>query len=739
MLILALLTFWISEPISRQVHFTLKGIEDPSGWYVRSGTLTLPLDASGKITLAETPDTDEFVLCDQAGHVHYSARWSELGPDPVRLTIEPKRLFVKETVSLDRTRREADRLPAELTIVRPEEQPERPVMQTAGWVEEQAEILVQRTNLGGGSPIIRGMSGNRVLLMVDGFRVNNATFRLGLNQYLNTVPAGLLQQVEVLAGPTGVQYGSDGLGGTVHMRSLDPLNTEQAHLGYQGWVSSADGTHVHKVQAQQHFGRFALNGAFSRHDFANLEAGDPVGEQIATGYDAWDGSLNLSIEVGSGRLRLINFGSHSSHVPRTDRVATGRDLQWDYHPQDFQLHGLRYETPLHLNWADKLETGLAFMRQEEGTQRIGAATPQRREETYAAVDTLQWSGTVHKSLGATELVFGLDAVSDSLETSGRLVDLNTGQATPRPGKFPDDASYDTLGAFLMASRNLPGGYELRGGLRYSSIDLAGTVVAPIGHVAQTYDHLTPTLALGRQLGSLYVGLSAGQGFRAPNLEDALAIGPANRGYDVPNPGLEPEDVWNYEVNLRYFGARSTTQLTVYQADYDQLIERVRGTWQGSDMIEGEPVYFLDNVGEARVEGVSAAFDYSLGARQTLVADASWTFGTQTDLHQPMTRIPPLRGNLTWRYATDQLALSSVFAWARRQDRLSPGDIDDSRIGPEGTPGFQVLHLRGRYQFNRLLSASLALENLTDEVYKHHGSGIYNPGRRWIIGLEASWH
>ncbi len=739
MLTLVLLWSLLDPQAGRfRIHFTLKGVDTPTGWYLRSGDLTVMLDSDGMVELDQPKGAVDFELCDATGHVHYRAPFSQLGPSLNELTIVPRYLFLHEVVTLDRTRREANLQAAELTVIRPDEQPERVVANTAGWLEEQGEVLVQRTNLGGGSPIVRGMSGNRVLLMVDGFRVNNATFRLGLNQYLNTVPVGLLDQMEVMAGPSGVQYGSDGLGGTVHLRSQDPTVAAKTEVGYQGWVSSADSTQAHTLQGRGALGSVGVLGAFTRYDYADLEAGAPVGAQPATGYGAWSGSLHLGLVLGTGRLRLLNYASHARHVPRTDRVASGRDLQWDYHPQNYQLHGLRYEVSAGLAWADQIETGLAFMRQEEGTLRIGASTPQQREDTFARVDTLQWSGTFTKSFGKTGLIYGLDAVADRLETSGQLVDLTTAQATPKPGKFPDDATYDTLGAFLIATRQLPGDIELRGGLRYSEASLAGTVVAPIGYVDQTYDHLTPTFSLGRKYATFFVGLSASQGFRAPNLEDALAIGPANRGFDVPNPDLAPEDVWNYEVDLRFFGSRSTTQFTAYRADYDQLIERVRGTWQGSDTLGGEPVYYLDNVGEARIEGVSAALDLELSHALSLSADANWTYGSQQTLKVPMTRIPPLRGNLTGRYAFNRFTLSSVFSWARRQDRLSPGDIEDSRIGPEGTPGFQVLHLRGRYDFDRRFAINLALENLTDELYKHHGSGIYASGRSVIVGLEAAW-
>ena len=78
-------------------------------------------------------------------------------------------------------------------------------------------VFVQKTNHGGGSPFVRGLTGNQTLILVDGIRLNNSTFRYGPNQYLNTIDAYTIQRIEVAKGTGSVQYGTDAIGGVVHI------------------------------------------------------------------------------------------------------------------------------------------------------------------------------------------------------------------------------------------------------------------------------------------------------------------------------------------------------------------------------------------------------------------------------------------------------------------------------------------------------------------------------------------
>ena len=573
--------------------------------------------------------------------------------------------------------------------------------------------------------------------MVSG--LNNSIYRLGLNQYLNTVPSDLLEQVEILSGPSGVSYGSDGLGGTVHLRTQDPAALEKPSVQYRGSVSSAEATQSHRVSGNGRWGDLALQSHYRVNGYEDLEAADPVGTQVATGFDSWDGSLNLSYALSEGRqLRFLNMVSRATEVPRTDRILSGRDLVWNYDPQVQTLHGVRLESQVDSGLMDHAEVGFAYLTQEEGTQRVAVSRPNLRLETETNLDALQLNASFTKVAGRFQWVYGMDAVWETVDSAGQRVQLDTHVVTAEAGKFPDDAAYRGLGLFGMMEVELTEGTALDLGLRQATFHLSGSLDAPLGRISESYEQLTPSVAISRGNETFFLSLGASQGFRAPNLEDAMAVGPSNSGYDVPNPNLEPEEVWDYQLTGRYFRGRTTLEASLYTALYRGLMDRVRGSWQGSDTLEGEPVFLIDNVGKARVEGVSMGVSHQKGTWFRLNADVAWTFGQQTDQDVPMTRIPPLRGTVTTQFSYRQLQLTPVFSWADRQDRLSPGDLADSRIPEGGTPGYGVLSLRSRYRFSEALALNLTLENLGDRLYKTHGSGIYESGRRGVLELEARW-
>ncbi len=661
--------------------------------------------------------------------------------DTEKITVEvgAKGLNLHQVVSASRMSQSSWNVTGEIDVIQLHEQPERGSAQTSDLLKERSEVLLQKTNLGGGSPIIRGMSGNRILLMVDGFRLNNAIYRLGLNQYLNTTPGSTLEQIEVLSGPSGVQYGSDGLGGTVHLRGADPASLGDPNLEYRGFLSSADLTHTHQVSGHGNVNNLYVQGHVKFNNYENLEAADPVGEQLATGYESWDGSLNFTYKPNAeNRIRFINTNSQATHVPRTDRITSGRDLLWEYHPQKMQLHGLRFESETARSFSDFMDLGVGFMRQEEGTRRISSGNPNRLTEDHTLVETLQLNGTFTKLTQRVQWVYGFDHQADTIGTSASQTFFDTGDTFETGAKFPDDSAYHTYGLFGVADVSLRDDMRLKLGLRQTWAQLEGTLGEPIGRVDESFEHLTPSLTWSLNKDSYFFSLGASQGFRAPNLEDTLALGPSNSGFDAPNPNLEPEELWSYEANFRYRDELHYFEANVYHSRYSSLIDKTPGTWLGSDTYDGEPVFILDNVGKAEINGVSLRYRQRLNDRHAVSTDASWTEGDQIDQNEPMRRIPPLRGNLSWIFDTAKFRLSGVFSWADRQDRLSSGDISDSRIPEDGTPGYGVLHIRSRYEFSTQFALNLAVENLTDKLYKQHGSGIYEPGRRAVLELSAKW-
>src|SRR5688572_18974005 len=93
---------------------------------------------------------------------------------------------------------------------------------SADLLQNTGLVAMQRSQQGGGSPMMRGFEASRVLLMIDGVRMNNLIYRAGHLQNVITMDNNLLDRAEVLFGPSSTVYGSDALGGVVHFYTRDP-------------------------------------------------------------------------------------------------------------------------------------------------------------------------------------------------------------------------------------------------------------------------------------------------------------------------------------------------------------------------------------------------------------------------------------------------------------------------------------------------------------------------------------
>lgn len=731
----------LPQDVSYDLKIVDSQLKDFSGWtLVDESGRSFRFDSQGTLKL-ELPDSSKtFEISDARRRLRFVGSWDQITTAPFTIDVSGSSLGIHLVVSGKRSQQNAWDAVAEIEVIRPDEDPTRSAAQSSDWLKEQAEILLQKTNLGGGSPIIRGMSGNRILLMLDGFRINNSIFRLGLNQYLNTIPAGQLSQIEVLSGPSGTQYGSDGLGGTVHLRSGNPLVDGTPGYTYRGFTSTADGTQIHQLAGLQRKGRWGVQGHISWSDLANLEAADPVGEQVPTGYQAWDGSLNFALDLGANRsLRFTNSLSRADEVPRTDRIQSGRDLRWDYDPQILRTHTIRYEGQHHSPIYDYVDLGLAYFVQEEGTKRISTRSPDVQEDTLTKVNTAQIAATFSKVMGSISWNYGFDAQLDGIDAAGLTIDLTDGSETSQPGKFPNDGHYQGIGLFAIGEWTLAPSHSVQLGMRQSWVAIKGTLADPVGFSELDNERFTPSLSWRGRFTDWLWTTSVTQGYRTPNLEDAFSVGFSSLGFDAPNPALGPEFVWNYEVGARWHGTRGAWEATVYHSRFKDLIERVPGSYLDATEIQGEPVFVLDNVGRAEVNGISLSGLYQLNSNLEISGDVAWTRGTQTDRNEPMTRIPPLRGNTAMNGQWRDHLLSLVATWAQRQDRLSPNDMGDTRIPEGGTPGYAAFHLRYARQLSPRIHFRAAVENLLDKLYKSHGSGIWEPGRRLTLEINARFH
>ncbi len=641
-------------------------------------------------------------------------------------------------VSASRTRTLIVDSPREARVVGGQEAGERLAMGTADALNEAAEVHLQKTSLGGGSPILRGLAGNRVLMLVDGIRLNNSTFRLGVNQYLNTVGPDVLDHIEVLPGPGSALFGSDALGGVVNVVGKEP-SAERPELEYAGTVTSAEGSMTHILTLNRAFSpRFAVLVGGAVRDLNDFRAGGGD-TQFHTGFSEWGSNARVVWKPETRHTFTAAYQTtRQEDVPRTDRIVAGRDSVNFYDPQNRELAFLRYDTRALDPVAQALRVTLSWNRQKEGRRTISAT------KTTQEINELDDAETIGLSIEArsvtdpkTIATYGADVYWDFVDSRANLHRLDTGVYEERPGKLPDDGRHTSGGLFLRLQHSLRPDVMVSGSLRGSLFRLSGTPQGDFGRVVLDNRNVTGAGEIRKSFGkghSVFAALS--QAFRAPNMEDAMALGLTNKGYDVPNPDLGPEKSITLETGLKLAGRtdREHGVVTLFATRIEDVLERTPTTFNGADSLNGEPVFHQTNQGRADLAGASVSGSWRPAERWSARGSVSYTFSQNRETKDPLTRTPPLRGSLALRREIATGWAEAAVACAAKADRLSPDDLRDTRIPEGGTPGYAVLHLRGAWPVSPDLVLRAGLENVFDRNYRVHGSGIDMPGRNLTLGV-----
>lgn len=620
---------------------------------------------------------------------------------------------------------------------------------------ELAGVFLQETNYGGGAPTIRGLIGNRVLILIDGVRLNSSTCRLGPNQYLNTIDINQVERIELVRGTRSVLYGSDALGGLINVitRSAEPSPTgAPLRGGFETRMATADQSatgHLSVEYYRQHLGILA---GLSDKSFGNLRAGDPVGRQSHTGYREMDADLKVTYTISARQAISSSFQRvRQDDVPRTDVLRPGRngeppkDLRNEWKPQQRDLVSIDYQHSAIGSFVTGLQLNASYQTQSEEQERVAAKPPFVRQDEYNDVRTCGVGLQLNSAIGEHHaLTYGAEYYRDRVRSRRTDVDLASGRRTVNTGRVADGARYWSEAIFLQDEYRPVEPLALNLGIRYSQFSLRATSRhARTGEVELTSNPhalIASANASCRFGAGLYVIGGVGQGFRAPNVDDVTVLGPFANGFEIPSAHLDPEEAINYELGVKRQGRRFTGTVFGFLGTYRGLIDRDSLPSNDDRRPPGitGTIYERKNIGRARIHGFEMEGSASLGRGVSWFGAFAWTRGEDTVTHLPLTRVPPPSGTagMRWTPGGDRW-LEAYTSFAAKQSRLSPGDRLDRRIGATGTSGWATLNLRGGFAVGSPLSLTLGLENIFDLSYRRHGSGFNAPGRNLVAGIRVS--
>lgn len=605
-------------------------------------------------------------------------------------------------------------------------------------------IWIQKTNHGGGSPIIRGMMGNQVLLMVDGIRMNNATYRFGPNQYLATIDPYLPDRLEVVRGGGSVLYGSDAMGGVVQSFTRDPRFGSGKRFHFTegqiagGWMTAgmeASGN----LRLEGGNERLAISAAGSLFRFGDLVAGGTLGTLSPSGYRQYSGSLRAKARLSSQtQLTFAHQELVQREVPRYDQVRQGGFQQYAFDPQSRRLDYLRLDHHSGTAMARRITFTIFNGGTTEGliTRKSGSST---RKDQNDKVATNGFTAEMESHPGPNWTIrSGAEFYHDLVNSTASTTDLTNGLRTSVRGAYADGSTSSSSSLYTNHQVDLER-FTLSGGLRYTRVALS-IRDDRFGNQRINPDALVGSVSAGWKVSEpvrLYGSLHSG--FRAPNVDDLSKFGTVESGvFEIPATKLKPEHSLSQEIGLKILKKKVAFTAAWYRTAVTDLVDRVAALYDGSPTFEGRNVYQKANTGEARYTGLEAEAECTMNERFTLSGNATWTFGENLTKGEPARRIPPLFGRVALRYVTGGFTFMLTGNAAGQQVRLAPGDRSDSRIAIrliDGVmPGWYTIDVsagwsRGPWTVN------LNIRNLGDTAYRIYGSGVDGYGRHAAVRLS----
>ncbi len=614
-------------------------------------------------------------------------------------------------------------------------------------------VMVQETAHGHGSPYIRGFTSLRTVFLIDGIRLNNSVFRTGPNQYWNTVDPLSVERFEIVKGPSSVLHGSDAIGGAVGAFSRNP-DTYDVGFAHEGRLhyrySSAERAHVGRLEGSATMDdSLGILVGVSGKDFGDVRGGPDVRTQPETGYDEWD--LDVKVERfldPSTRLVVAHQRVRQEDVPRTHKTiwadswegtTVGSDLRRDL-DQERDLTYVQLRGEELGGWIDDYHLSLSWHGQEEERDRIKGSGS--RSKQGFEVGTLGVFAQLGSETSVGHVSWGFDLYRDHVDS---FKDGN-----PIQGPVADDATYDLLGAFVQDELDITDRLTCTLGVRlqHAAVD-ANSVQDPVTDERMSIDEDWNAVVgsarflyrIAEETLHLFGGVS--QGFRAPNLSDLTRFDSARSDeFEIPAPHLDPERYTSWELGVKQERENLTAQSSVFYTDVSDQIVRFP---TGNQNEEDEWEVTKDNVGDGYVFGVELGAAWEVVPCWTLFGNATWLEGKvdtyptsdQVEKREYVDRLMPPTAQLGLRWEGEEARqwFEALATFADDADRLSTRDESDtSRIPPGGTPAYGVLHLRGGWRVNEHADVRVGLENVTDEDYRIHGSGLNRPGRSLLFGL-----
>ena len=691
-------------------------------------------------------------------------------------------------VSVNRWKQSKTEIPHTIISIQPEEIMHYNPQTTADMLGTESGIFIQKSQMGGGSPMIRGFAANRVLIMVDGIRMNNAIYRSGNLQNVISVDAQSLQNTEVIFGPGSVIYGSDALGGVMSFNTLSPkLSTNDDFEAFG------------KVYARYSSANFEKTGHFSYNfggkkwasvisatftDFDDLTMGtsgpdeylrpeyvadapysgeDQIvqnsnnREQKYTGYNQFNllGKLRYRPDETID-MTLSAQHSQTSDIPRYDRLIqySGDELkyaEWYYGPQEWTLLSGRLQLKKEMMLFDKANLLLGYQNYTESRhdrKRNKDVLRNRTENVNVYSANLDFGKDIDKK---SELFYGLEGYFNKVGSTGFSENLLSGEQENIAPRYPNDSKYSSLAAYYSFKYSISPKIIFQMGSRFTYTHLEGEFDS--NYYKFPFDGFNMNnSAFNGNLGLVWhpttewqINIHGSTGFRSPNIDDIAKVFDSEPGtVVVPNPDLKPEYARNLELSLiRSYQNKVKIELTgFYTWLKDAMVRRAfDGLGQDSILYDGEMsrVEALVNAESATIYGTTVNIEYLFNNQWRTRHDITVTKGEDSE-GLPIRHVPPVFGSSHIIFEGPKLYLDFYVNYNGKLnfENLAPDEQDKPHLyipdenGNPYSPSWWTANIKSNYQLNSSLTLSGGIENIFNKRYRPYSSGVVSPGMNFVI-------
>lgn len=730
------------------------------------------------------------------GYKPIQKSYAELKTIAFEIMLEDAGLSLDEMIiSATRWSQNKNEVPAKITSISANDVALQNPQTAADLLGTSGEVFIQKSQAGGGSPMIRGFSTNRLLITVDGVRMNTAIFRGGNLQNVISIDPFAIENTEVLFGPGSVIYGSDAIGGVMSFHTLkpqfstsdEPLVTGSAATRY----SSANSEQTGHFDVNVGWKKWAITSSITHSDFGDTRMGtkgpneflkkfvveridsvDVVKEnpdplvQDPTGYEQT--SFMQKIRFKPNKKWDFNYSflySTTSQYARYDRLTRMRNglprsAEWNYGPQEWAMNNLSFTHNADKGFYNQVTLRLAHQYFEESRidRNFNSKTQRTRlEEVNAFSTNLDFEKNITEK---SKLLYGGELIYNDVNSFGTDKDITTGFVEKAASRYPQ-SSWESYAVYTTFQTQLTKKLLLQAGGRYNLFKLDAefdTTLFSLPFTTANIDNDAITGSLGfvfQPTKTWNISVNASTGFRSTNVDDVGKIFDSEVGSVVtPNPDLDAEFVYNAELSVsKVFGEVLKLTATGYYTRLEDALVRRDFQFNGQDSIvfQGElsQVQAIQNAAFVEIIGFHVGFEVKLPSGFGLISRFNFQDGDEElddGSTSPSRHAAPAFGTSHLTFKTKQLLLDFYAQYSAgvdfedlaEEEKGKPELYAIDENGNPYSPSWLTLNFKANYQLNENFSISGGIENLTDQGYRTYSSGISAPGRNFILSLRAKF-